>query len=99
MNKVEVKLPDFPREDGTETGCKFNQPTRDRKYIKILALCLVPCQAKVIFPGVKNPIMKQVRDLCRAGYLDRLEAEGERAYYYKTTIKGFELIKKALEAK
>lgn len=99
MNRVEVKLPDFPREDGTETGCKFNRPTRNRRYIKILALCLVPCPAKVIYPGVKNPIMKQVRDLCRAGYLDRMVVEGERAYYYKTTHSGTDLIIKALEVK
>ena len=96
MNKVEVKQPWFTwrTEGGAETGCKFNRPTPNRKYIKILSICLTPASMAVIYPNVKNPVMHQVRDMCRAGLLDRL-TNGKR-YYYKTTVKGRDLISKAI---
>lgn len=97
--KVKVEKPEFVwrKSGGCETGNKFNRPTKDRRYVKILALCLVPCPAKTIYPDVKNPLMHQVRDMCRAGLLDRL-TDGRR-YYYQTTQKGRDLILEALEAK
>lgn len=75
-----------------ETAAKFNHPRVERRYIKILARCLTYAPADLIYPGVKNPLMKQVRDLCRQGYLDRFEKAGNRKYYYKTTPKGIDLI-------
>ena len=100
MTRVEVKAPMYSwrKEGGAETGNKFNSPTTKRRYVKILALCLVPLPASVIYRGVKHPLMKQVRDMCRAGLLNRYEANGERRYYYRTTIKGIGLIAKALNA-
>ena len=95
MNKVEVRKPSISRYDGFETASKFNRPTINSKYVKILALCLVPASSSVIYPGVKNPLMHQVRDMCRAGLLERL-TDGKR-YYYKTTAKGRDLISKVLE--
>ena len=100
MARVEVKAPMYVwrKEGGAETGNKFNSPTTKRRYVKILALCLVPLPASVIYRGVKHPLMKQVRDMCRAGLLDRYEAKGERRYYYQTTKKGIALISEALDA-
>ena len=97
FRKVEVEKPWFVwrEKGGAETGNTFTRPTPKRRYIKILALCLAPQPASVIYPGVKNPVMHQVRDMCRAGLLDRL-TDGKR-YYYKTTAKGRDLISKALE--
>ena len=56
-----------------ETTCKFEHPTPERDYIRILALCL-PCPraAKSIYPGVKNPMQSMLRDMCREGLLERL---------------------------
>lgn len=99
LTKVEVGQPLFGRkEGGAETGNKFNSPTTKRRYVQILALCLVPLPASVIYRGVKHPLMHQVRDMCRAGLLERYEAKGERRYYYRTTIKGISLITEALSA-
>lgn len=80
-----------------ETNCTFNEPNLNKRYVKILALCLAPQPAKVIYPNVEHPVMHQVRDMCREGLLERL-TDGKR-YYYKTTTKGRELISKAWEAK
>ena len=75
-----------------ETGCKFERPTPERDYVRILALCL-PCPrtAKSIYPGVKNPMQSMLRDMCREGLLERL-TDGKRNYFL-TTDKGFELFK------
>ena len=75
-----------------ETGCKFENPAPERDYIRILAHCL-PCPrpVKSIYPNVKNPIQKMLRDMCREGLLDRL-TDGKRNYFL-TTDKGFELFK------
>ena len=99
--KVEVEQPWFVwrKEGGAETGNKFNKPTNKRRYVRILALCLIPLPAKVIFPKVKHPLMHQVRDMCRAGLLNRLKVEGERCYYYQTTPAGFDLLAKAISVK
>lgn len=101
LTKVEVEQPMFVwrKEGGAETGNKFNRPTSKRRYVRILALCLIPLPAKVIFHGVKHPLMHQVRDMCRAGLLDRLKVEGERCYYYRTTHAGFDLLSKAIGVK
>ena len=104
MNKefVRVKVEDhwlwreYPDMVKSETKCKFNRPTPERRYIKILAICLSYATARVIFPNTKQPLMHQVRDLCRAGYLDRFTRGNERRYYYKTTHKGRELLIKAI---
>jgi len=76
-----------------ETNCKFNKPTSKRRYIKILETCLTPSKASDIYPNVKNPLMEQVRDMCREGLLDRL-TDG-KVYYYKTTAKGLSLMMEA----
>lgn len=81
-----------------ETNCKFNKPTIDRKYIKILALCLSYTPANLIYKGVKNPIQKQLRDMVRAGLLERYTKKGETSYFYRTTSKGQDLIIDALNA-
>lgn len=97
---VKVKVEDpwyvWRTEGGAETGNKFNRPNVKRRYIKILALCLSYASAKVIYQGVKNPVMHQVRDMCRAGLLDRYTRAGDKAYYYKTTARGYDLLAKAL---
>jgi len=97
ITKVEVEQPWYVwrKEGGAETGNKFNRPTSKRRYVRILALCIIPLPAKVIFPKVKHPMMAQVRDMCRAGLLERYQREGERCYYYKTTSAGFDLLAKA----
>jgi hypothetical protein len=33
-----------------ETRSKFNRPTRDRRYVKILALCLMYATASMMYP-------------------------------------------------
>ena len=75
-----------------ETGCKFEHPTPERDYVRILALCL-PCPraAKSIYPGVKNPMQSMLRDMWRVGLLERL-TDGKRNDFW-TTDKGFELFK------
>lgn len=96
--KVEVEQPWYVwrKEGGAETGNKFNKPTSKRRYVRILALCLIPLPAKVIFPNTKHPMMAQVRDMCRAGLLERYQRAGKRCYYYKTTPAGFDLLAKAI---
>lgn len=80
-----------------ETNTKFNHPSVNKKYIRVLATCLTYAPAKIIYPNVKNPVMKQVRDLCRAGYLDRYAREDDHKYYYKTTRKGMRLLAAAVK--
>ena len=79
-----------------ETGCKFNKPTVNKTYIKILARCLSYADKNIIYPGVRNPLWLQVRDLCRAGYLERFTSDENRRYYYKTTMKGVDLLIEAI---
>ena len=79
-----------------ETASKFNRPTANRRYIKILALCLTYAPASLIYPNTKYPLMDQVRDMCRAGLLERYTKKGSKAYFYKTTRKGRDLISKVL---
>lgn len=99
MNKVEVGKPFVSRYNGFETASKFNRPSVNRKYIKILALCLTYAPASLIYPNTKQPLMHQVRDMCRAGLLERYTKQGSKAYFYKTTQKGRELLIKALKQK
>jgi hypothetical protein len=101
FKKVEVAQPWYVwrTEGGAETGNKFNRPTSKRRYVRILALCLIPLPAKVIFPNTKHPLMHQVRDMCRAGLLERYKCEGKPGYYYKTTPAGFDLLAKAVSVK
>ena len=75
-----------------ETNCRFNMPAQERDYIRILALC-TPCHRSVssIYPGVKHPLQKMLRDMCREGLLERL-TDGKRNYFL-TTDKGFELFR------
>jgi len=79
-----------------ETRSKFNRPTRDRRYVKILALCLMYATAGMMYPHTKHPLMHQVRDMCRYGLLQRYRRTGSRAYWYKTTAKGINVLEKAL---
>ena len=84
-----------------ETG-KYNRPLDSCTYIRILKRCNdAYCTAHDLFPWTKVPIMAQVRDLCRLGYLQRYY-DVERTskvpkYWYGTTEKGLELIKLAKE--
>lgn len=80
------------------THCRFNKPTKDRKYIKILLRCLSYATAGVIYSGVKHPLTHQLHDLWRYGYLNKYRKNGDRHVYYKTTPQGHDLILKALEA-
>ena len=80
-----------------ETKSTFTKPTRDRKYVKILALCLTYAPAKLMYPNTTQPLMHQVRDMCRHGLLQRYTKEGSRAYYYKTTDLGRQVLLEALE--
>lgn len=75
-----------------ETKCKFNNPTPERDYIRILAHC-TPCprSVKSIYPAVKNPMQKMLRDMVREGLLERY-TDGKRNYFM-TTDRGFELFK------
>ena len=75
-----------------ETNCRFNKPSPERDYIRILAHC-TPCPrpASSIYPGVKNPAQEMLRDMCREGLLERF-TDGKRNYFL-TTDKGFELFK------
>ena len=93
----EVRFPcHFLNGVAMETGSKFNRTNKNTKYIKILALCLTYAPASLIYPNTKQPLMDQVRDMCRAGLLERYTKAGSRAYFYKTTQKGRDLISKVL---
>ena len=95
---TKVELPKlWPEFRKAETNTKFNKPSRERRYIKILALCLTYAPAKLMFPNTKNPLMHMVRDMCRAGLLDRYTRRGDRKFYYKTTHKGQDFLIKTLE--
>lgn len=89
---------------GFETTSTFAQPLTKYKYIKILSECVDFRTTRDLFPGVAHPICKQLRDLCRAGYLDRYILQepngnpGPNPYYYKTTPKGAALIFSAVVA-
>ena len=93
----EVRFPRyFLKGVAMETASKFNRPTVNRRYIKILALCLTYAPASLIYPNTKQPLMDQVRDMCRAGLLERYTKKGSKAYFYKTTCKGQDLLFKTL---
>lgn len=95
--KERVPKPLYSEYDGFETACKFNRPTKGRRYVRTLALCLSYAPAALIYPGVRHPLMRQVRDMCRAGLLERFSKDGDRRYYYKTTAKGVSLLVDALK--
>ena len=79
-----------------ETTTKFNNPTPERTYVRILARCTGQKRtAKELFPGVKNPVMHMVRDMVREGLLERY-TDGRRNYYF-TTKKGFDLMVEACQ--
>ena len=97
---TEIKFPiGNPWYENWGTHCKFNKPTANRKYIKILARCLSYATMGVIYPNVKHPLTHQLHDLWRYGYLSKYKKQGDRHVYYKTTTKGHDLILKSLEAK
>lgn len=75
-----------------ETNSTFTRGTRDSKFVKILALCLTYAPAKLMYPNTKNPLMHQVRDMCRHGLLERYQRAGDKKYYYKTTQAGRDLL-------
>ena len=95
--RVKVGKPLFSEYGDFETGIKFNRPTKDRKYIKILALCLVYAPASLMYPNTKNPLMHEVRDMCRHGLLERYQRAGSKKYYYKTTKAGQDLLFKTIQ--
>lgn len=99
FRKVEVGKPWYAwrEKGGVETGNTFTRPNRNRKYIKILALCLSYATASMMYPNTKQPLMHQVRDMCRHGLLQRYTKKGSRAYYYKTTDLGRQVLLEALE--
>lgn len=79
------------------------KPTTKRVYIKTLLTCMSYATAKVIFPKVEYPLMHNIRDLCRLGYLQRyvrvpkFKSRGRQPYFYKTTQLGFQLIEEAIK--
>ena len=89
--------PKAPMFGASETGCTFKHPTTNKTYVKILARCLSYADKNIIYPNVRNPIMKQVRDLCRAGLLNRYQNDEDRKFYYRTTPKGIKLLIRALK--
>ena len=103
LKAVIVEAPYFCCDQfGMESGSRFAYPKVERKYIEILATCLVcPRTAQQIF-GVRNPLCHQLRDLCRAGYMQRYELTvpnglpGPNPYYYQTTLAGKRLIAEAI---
>jgi hypothetical protein len=84
-------------EDYFETKSTFTKGTRDSRFVKTLALCLTYAPAKLIYRNTNNPLMHQVRDMCRHGLLERYKRAGDRKYYYKTTSKGQDLLISILE--
>ena len=101
FTKVEVKdrwiWAERPNCVKSETGCTFNHPTVNKTYVKILARCLSYADKNIIYPGVRNPVWHQVRDLCRAGYLERFTSNENKRYYYRTTMKGVDLLIEAIK--
>lgn len=103
LKTVVVEAPLFcGNKFGLETASTFSHPKCERTYIKVLAKCLEPQTAQQIYE-IRNPLCCQLRDLCRAGYLQRLEMTvsnglpGRNPYYYQTTMAGRNLIVRALE--
>ncbi len=93
-----IEINYIPDRFGYGTGSNYASPTKNRKYIKILAICLSYASPAVIYPGVKNPLSHQLHDLWKNGYLAKYHRKGNnKNVYYKTTNKGIELIIKALE--
>ena len=82
---------------GRDTLSKFNRVSKNRKFVKILVMCLDYKSSSDIYPNVKNPLMHQVRDMARDGLLDRYVNTNDKRekYYYKTTKKGLDIIAKA----
>lgn len=76
----------------SETGSKFNKPTINKKYVKILFQCLNEAYIKDIYPNVKYPLEHQLRDMISAELITRYKKEGYRGYFYKTTPAGKELL-------
>lgn len=67
-----------------ETTTKFSKPTPNRRYVKILGTCASrPRTIKEIYPGVDKPYTPMLRDMVRAGLLERY-TDGRRSYYYAT---------------
>ena len=93
-----VPKPMYGNEYGLENETLLKNPTPARKYIKLMAQCLDYQTAHELFPGTNHPMLRQLRDLCRLGYIDRFVLTksngkpGMNPYYYRTTPKGLNLV-------
>ena len=80
--------------DYRETNCKFNHPTFDKQYVKILIFCEWERRtAREIYPNTKAPMQEMLRDMVREGLLERT-TDGKRNYFL-TTVKGYSVLKEA----
>ena len=75
----------------------FKRISKERKFVKILVMCLDYKSSSDIYPNVKNPLMQQVKCMAKKGLLDRYINTNDKKekYYYKTTKKGLDIIAKA----
>lgn len=80
-----------------ETGATFTRISPERKFVKILIQCITYQTSRDIYPNTKAPLMHQMRDMCRAGLLQRYTNDEDKKfrYYYKTTQKGKDVIRQA----
>lgn len=76
----------------SETGSKFNKPTVNKRYVKILFQCLDEAYIRDIYPNSKFPLEHQLRDMMRAELVTRYKKKGYRGYFYKTTSIGKDLL-------
>ena len=80
---------------------RCTRPTKDRKYIKILADCITPKTTAEIYPNIKGPYLDQLRTLVYLGYMDRMTTpkyvgkpvKYSHKWWWKTTAKGKRLLK------
>ncbi len=84
-----------------ETEATFTRINKKRMFVKILVKCLDFQTSRTLYPNTRYPLMHQVRDMCRAGLLDRyINTDDKRhRYYYKTTKRGLDVIQKAFDIK
>ena len=98
LKRVEVPKPTFGNQYGLENETFLKNPTPARKYIKLMAQCLDYQTPAELFPNTNHPMLHQLRDLCRLGFIDRFVLTksngkpGMNPYYYRTTPKGLNLV-------
>lgn len=98
LKPAPVPKPMFCNQYGLENHTLLRNPTPARKYIKLMAQCLDYQTAHELFPGTNHPMLHQLRDLCRLGYIDRFVLtksngkSGPNPYVYRTTMQGLYMI-------